>query len=67
MNIEEIREIARQHQINPEGLSQLELIRAIQGNEGNVNCYATSYVHDCNQHACLWRENCQIAAQSESI
>ena len=63
MNIEEIREIARHHQINPEGLSQLELIRAIQGNEGNVNCYATSYVVECGQNVCLWRSDCQTAVQ----
>jgi hypothetical protein len=58
MNIEQIREIARQLQINPEGLSQTELIRAIQGNEGNVNCFGTSYGDQCGQYACLWREDC---------
>jgi hypothetical protein len=58
MNIEEIRAIARQHEINPEGLSNVELIRSIQGNEGNVNCFGTSYVNQCVQYACLWREDC---------
>jgi hypothetical protein len=60
MNIEEIREIARQHQINPDGLSHMNLIRLIQGNEGNVNCYATSYVNQCGQYECLWRTDCQL-------
>ena len=58
MNIQELHEIARQHQINPEGLSQTELIRAIQGNEGNVNCFGTSYVNQCGQYECLWRDCC---------
>jgi len=38
MKIEEVRQIARQHQINPEALSHVDLIRAIQGHKGNVNC-----------------------------
>ena len=67
MHIEEVREIARQQQINSEGLSQMDLIRAIQGNEGNVNCYGTSYVVECGQYECCWRTDCQIAVQSNSI
>lgn len=67
MNIDKIREIARQHQINPDGLSHTDLIRSIQGEEGNVNCYATSYVSECGQNQCLWRSDCQIAAQVRSI
>jgi hypothetical protein len=67
MHIEEVRQIACQHQINPEGLTHVELIRAIQGHEGNFNCYGTSYVVDCGQHECRWRTDCQIPVQSNSI
>jgi hypothetical protein len=67
MHIEEVRQIACQHQINPEGLSNVELIRAIQGHEGNFNCFGTSYVVDCGQHECRWRRDCQIAVQLNTI
>jgi hypothetical protein len=66
MKIEDARIIARQNHINPDGLTLMDLIRSIQGHEGNVNCYATSYVHTCEQHECLWRTDCQIVVQAST-
>ncbi len=67
MKLQEIREIARQHNINTEGLLKTELIREIQGHEGYVNCYATSHVRECGQKKCLWRIDCQVAARAGSV
>ena len=63
MKIEEIRDIARRHQINPVGLFKTELVRSIQSHEGNANCYATSQVRECGQVGCLWRSDCQSEAR----
>ena len=37
-------------------LGKADLIRAIQGKEGNVPCYQN--IFDCWQFDCLWRPDC---------
>ena len=59
MNMKEIREIAKSQGVKPGKLPKTELIRAIQLEEGNYDCFATDYITSCNQLACLWREDCQ--------
>lgn len=63
MDIAEIRQIARHRKINPDWLFQLELIRAIQGEEGNFSCDGTSFLNQCGKNECLWRHDCQSATQ----
>lgn len=58
MKMEEVRGIAKSHDIKPGHLSKLELIRAIQSEEGNFDCFATAYSGDCDQFNCLWRNDC---------
>jgi hypothetical protein len=58
MNMKEIREIAKSQGVKPGKLPKTKLIRAIQLEEGNYDCFATSYNAECNQLACLWREDC---------
>jgi hypothetical protein len=67
MKIEEVREIACQHQINPEALSQVDLIRSIQGIRVTSTVYGMSYVLECCQYEYCWRMDCQIAVQSNPI
>ncbi|MDE2118958.1 MAG: SAP domain-containing protein [Betaproteobacteria bacterium] len=64
MKLEEIRSIAKSHKINPGKLSKTELIKFIQTDEGNFDCFATAYGGMCDQMNCLWREDCFAAAQS---
>jgi hypothetical protein len=61
MIMREIREIAKGKGIEPGRLKKTELVRAIQNVEGYSDCFATAYVHECNQLNCLWREDCMKA------
>lgn len=58
MKLEEIRAIAKSHSIKPEKLSKAELIKKIQFNEGNFECFGTAYGGECDQYGCLWRNDC---------
>lgn len=58
MKMEEIRSIAKSHSINPAKLSKTELIKTIQANEGNFDCFATASSGECDQAGCLWRDDC---------
>lgn len=60
MKMKNIKEIAKQMNINFENMDKAELIRAIQNAEGNIPCYATRG-HECDQINCLWREDCVTA------
>lgn len=62
MKLEEIRSIAKLHGIKPNKLSKTELVRTIQTEEGNFDCYATAYDGECDQGGCSWREDCFDAA-----
>ncbi len=58
MKLQEIKEIAKRNGIKAGKMNKTELIRTVQRAEGNNDCFATSYVSDCNQINCLWREDC---------
>lgn len=58
MRLEEIREVARRHNIKAGRMKKGELVRAIQEAEGNSQCYATGNSATCGQDRCLWREDC---------
>lgn len=58
MKLDEIREIAKQHNIKPGKMKKADLVRAIQQAEGNEACFDTGKAETCGQHTCLWREDC---------
>jgi hypothetical protein len=58
MKMDEIKEIARQRGVNPAKMKKIELIRAIQEDEGNPGCFATGCKKDCGEPDCLWRKDC---------
>lgn len=58
MKIGEIKVIAQKRGVNPDRMKKAELIRAIQRAEGNFDCFGTASSGECNQHDCLWREDC---------
>lgn len=63
MKLAEVCVIAKSQKINPGKLSKTELIKMIQKNEGNFDCYATARSGDCNQDNCSWRTDCFEAAR----
>lgn len=58
MKLDEIKEIAKQHQIKAGKMKKSELVRAIQAAEGNQVCFETGQVSGCGQDECLWRSDC---------
>lgn len=58
MKLEEIKIIAKQHDIRPGRMKKAELVQAIQRSEGNTPCFATEQAEECGQTSCLWREDC---------
>lgn len=66
MKLEDIRTIAKQHQINSRILSKTGLIREIQRQEGNFDCFGRACEGICDQLGCSWREDCFDAATALS-
>ncbi|MFA7242991.1 MAG: SAP domain-containing protein [Sulfuricellaceae bacterium] len=58
MKLQDVRTIARQLGINPNRQSKTDLIRTIQQREGNFDCYGKAAGGECDQPACLWRDDC---------
>ena len=58
----ELKKFAQRHEIDPQGLSKTELIRSIQRKEGNFDCFGSTPVAVCDQHQCLWRDDCRELA-----
>jgi hypothetical protein len=64
MKLEAIRDVAKLHGLQIGKRSKSELIKSIQMEEGNFDCYATAYAGVCDQSDCLWREDCFAAAKA---
>ena len=58
MKLEEIKVIAKRHDIKVAKLKKAELVRAIQSAEGNSACFETGQPSECGQEGCLWRADC---------
>jgi hypothetical protein len=58
MKLEEIKEIAKRHNIKLGKTKKPDLVRAIQQAENYEACYNTSKASTCGQDECLWREDC---------
>ena len=58
MKLEEIKEIAKQHDIKVGKLKKADLVRAIQSAEVNDTCFETGRSSGCGQAECLWRADC---------
>lgn len=58
MKLNEIIEIAKQHNIKAGKMRKTDLVRTIQQAEKNDVCFETGKANICGQDACLWREDC---------
>jgi hypothetical protein len=64
MNMQEVRDIARQRGLTRPGrTTKLQLIRSIQVAEGNFPCFATALQAECDQSGCLWQRDCISTAR----
>lgn len=59
MKLEGVKEIARERGIPLKKMKKTELIRTIQRNEGNFDCYNTDSSTTCGQLNCIWRDDCK--------
>lgn len=59
MKVQEIKEIALKMQIAPGKMKKTDLVRAIQGKEGNAECFDTGNSQKCGQKDCCWMEDCK--------
>lgn len=62
MKIDEIRTLAKNIGIKTGKLNKTQLVRSIQLQEGNFDCFGTATTGNCNQQACLWLKDCFVAA-----
>ena len=60
MNFNEIRTMAKDMGINTNKMKKTEIIRSIQRGENNIDCYGTERVQNCQEDACLWRQECVL-------
>jgi len=58
MNMNQVKEIARDRGVKPGKHKKAELIRLIQSCENNPQCFNTGYALECQQEECLWRGDC---------
>jgi len=58
MHINVIRKFAKQMNVNTFRMNKTDMIRSVQRAENTFDCFATERVESCNEHACLWREDC---------
>jgi hypothetical protein len=59
MKLDDIKEIAKQHNIKVGKMKKADLVMAIQQAENNDVCFEAGKVDSCGQDACLWREDCK--------
>jgi hypothetical protein len=59
MNMKEIQHIAKERDLAPGRMTKVELVRTLQREEGNQDCFQTGLACSCGQAACLWREDCE--------
>lgn len=64
--MQEIRGLAKNLGIKTSRMSKAGLIREIQINEGNFNCFASAVNGECDQSQCVWRNDCFVAAEKIS-
>ncbi|MCW9024102.1 MAG: SAP domain-containing protein [Gammaproteobacteria bacterium] len=63
MHMQLIRNIAQENGIKAGRMSKVNLVRAIQRTEGNLECFATDVDGTCDQTECLWRDDCTASAK----
>lgn len=63
MNMQEIREIAKDKGVKTARLSKVKMVQAIQQIEGNFDCFASAIDDYCDQISCIWKTECFESAK----
>jgi len=63
MNMQEIKDRAKDFGIKTARMNKAELIQTIQLSEGNFSCFASALEGECDQANCIWRDDCFSAAK----
>ncbi len=63
MNLKMIRNRAKKVGMKPGKMKKADLIRSIQRTEGYFDCFASALDNECDQQACLWRDDCFAEAR----
>jgi hypothetical protein len=58
MKFQDIQKLAKNMGINAFRMKKIDLIRSIQREENNIECYGTPRVDHCGEMSCLWRSDC---------
>jgi hypothetical protein len=58
MNIKKVAAIAKERGIKLGKLKKSDLIRTIQLQEGNFDCFGKVTTGECDQLSCCWRSDC---------
>jgi hypothetical protein len=58
MNMQQIRKMAKNLGIQTRQVKKCDLVKSIQIEEGNFDCFATAYSGECDQKKCLWKKDC---------
>ena len=67
MKLEDVRNIAKIRGIHPGEHSKTELIKMLQAEEGNFDCFATPLAANAVKRTALWREDSFDAAQKGEL
>ena len=58
MKMQDVKEIAKKRGMKTASMKKADIIRAIQQDEGNSDCYNTGNAEHCGQAECLWKNDC---------
>ena len=58
MKFQEIQKMARELGIKTHRTKKIDLVRTIQREEENIDCYGTDRVEYCQEPTCLWKGDC---------
>jgi len=67
MNFNEIRIMAKDMGISTYRMKKMDMIRAIQRAENNIECYGTQRGENCHEDGCLWRNECFSLINTKAI
>ena len=59
MKMQDVKDLAKNRGIKTGTMKKAEIIRIMQGQEGNDPCYETGQAAVCGQEECLWRDDCK--------
>jgi hypothetical protein len=59
MNMTEVKTLAKARDVKCGKMNKAELIRTMQRQEGNAECFNTGQANSCGQGRCLWLADCR--------